>query len=162
MQDYTYNNHNSSDGNLDVDQTYPSSSSLLQHDEFGFAVGGHSLSHGHPQSHTATRNANVTTVATPAAGDNGVSISSSSSSTNYVQNFGAAANNHDGGSNSNFDYPIVEVVAPASLRAGYTFDVEVNHDIFTVTVVRFHSNDFFGICKYPKHFNKCIRYLTDV
>jgi hypothetical protein len=31
-------------------------------------------------------------------------------------------------------YPIVEVIAPASLSTGYTFDVEVNHQIFTVTV----------------------------
>lgn len=32
-------------------------------------------------------------------------------------------------------YPIVEVIAPESLPQGYTFDVEVNHEILTVTVV---------------------------
>mmetsp|Transcript_20792 Transcript_20792/g.30471 ORF Transcript_20792/g.30471 Transcript_20792/m.30471 type:complete len:286 (-) Transcript_20792:571-1428(-) len=31
-------------------------------------------------------------------------------------------------------YPIVEVVAPETLSAGYTFDVEYNHEIFTVQV----------------------------
>lgn len=30
--------------------------------------------------------------------------------------------------------PVVEVIAPASLRAGYTFDVEVNHEVYTVAV----------------------------
>lgn len=31
-------------------------------------------------------------------------------------------------------YPVVEVIAPESLSEGYTFDVEVNHEILTVTV----------------------------
>ncbi len=31
---------------------------------------------------------------------------------------------------------MVEVVAPATLREGYTFDVEVNRELFSVTVVR--------------------------
>lgn len=37
-------------------------------------------------------------------------------------------------------YPMVQVVAPATLRAGYTFDVEVNRDMYTVTVVRILIN----------------------
>jgi hypothetical protein len=32
-------------------------------------------------------------------------------------------------------YPIVEITAPESLPEGYTFDVEVNHEILTVAVV---------------------------
>lgn len=32
-------------------------------------------------------------------------------------------------------YPIVEIIAPESLPQGYTFDVDVNHEILTVTVV---------------------------
>lgn len=32
------------------------------------------------------------------------------------------------------DCPVVEVCAPAALKGGYTFDVEVNGDIFTVVV----------------------------
>ena len=31
-------------------------------------------------------------------------------------------------------YPVVEVIAPESLSEGYTFDVEVNHEILTVMV----------------------------
>jgi hypothetical protein len=36
--------------------------------------------------------------------------------------------------NQQQNYPIVEVIAPATLNQGYTFDVEVNHEILTVTV----------------------------
>ena len=32
-------------------------------------------------------------------------------------------------------YPVVQVEAPETLPEGYTFDVEVNHEILTVTVV---------------------------
>ena len=32
-------------------------------------------------------------------------------------------------------FPVVQVVAPETLSAGYTFDVEHNHEIFTVQVV---------------------------
>jgi hypothetical protein len=32
-------------------------------------------------------------------------------------------------------YPVVQVVAPENLSEGYTFDVEVNHEILTITVV---------------------------
>lgn len=32
------------------------------------------------------------------------------------------------------NYPIVEVIAPATLRHGYTFDVELNHEVWTVEV----------------------------
>mmetsp|Transcript_26724 Transcript_26724/g.30590 ORF Transcript_26724/g.30590 Transcript_26724/m.30590 type:complete len:331 (-) Transcript_26724:119-1111(-) len=31
-------------------------------------------------------------------------------------------------------YPIVDVIAPAALSSGYTFDVEVNHEVLSVTV----------------------------
>lgn len=33
-------------------------------------------------------------------------------------------------------YPIVQVIAPETLAQGYTFDVEFNHEILTVVVVR--------------------------
>jgi hypothetical protein len=32
-------------------------------------------------------------------------------------------------------YPVVEVEAPENLSEGYTFDVQVNHEILTITVV---------------------------
>ena len=44
----------------------------------------------------------------------------------------------------NTSLPVVEVIAPASLRAGYTFDVEVNHQVYTVTVVRYF---YIKLCK---------------
>ena len=33
-------------------------------------------------------------------------------------------------------YPIVQVIAPETLAQGYTFDVEFNHEILSVVVVR--------------------------
>ena len=32
-------------------------------------------------------------------------------------------------------YPIVEVISPETLMEGYTFDIEINHEILTVEVV---------------------------
>ncbi len=86
-------------------QEYPTSSRLLHHDEFAFA------------------NAATTGGTTPSTQTMNMHTMTSSTQTNYVSD------------NQTIIYPMVQVVAPATLIAGYTFDVDVNHQIYTVTVV---------------------------
>jgi hypothetical protein len=88
-------------------QEDPTSSRLLHHDEFAFANAA--TSPPFPTSPSTQTTVNMPTF-------------TSSTRTNYV-------------SNNQTIYPMVEVVAPATLIAGYTFDVDVNHQIYTVTVV---------------------------
>ena len=97
-----------------LSQTYhvnvhPTTSSLLQNDEFATSS---SLS----SSLTFTN-------------DNHHNHNNSNSNRNNNSNTRNIQMNED------ILYPIVEVVAPATLRCGYTFDVEVNHEVLTVVVV---------------------------
>ena len=46
--------------------------------------------------------------------------------------------------NARRKYPIVQLVAPETLSEGFTFDVEVNHEILTVVVVSYFAR--LGIC----------------
>ena len=45
-------------------------------------------------------------------------------------------------SSSSSKCPMVEVIAPATLRGGYTFDVEVHRQVYSVTVVSSLSQSF--------------------
>jgi hypothetical protein len=87
-------------------------SSLLEHDEFLLS------------STAATRNdaSSVASVINNRNNNNNNNITSSSTTTNRARTR---------------TYPIVEVVAPETLSEGYTFDVEVNHEILSVVVVSF-------------------------
>jgi hypothetical protein len=96
-------------------------SSLLDHDEF-------LLSSTTPRG---AANASSTTT-----------TSTNISTTNNQSNATQDSSNSGRRSRSNRTrtgrtYPIVEVVAPESLSEGYTFDVEVNHEILSVVVVSF-------------------------
>lgn len=90
-------------------QEDPTSSRLLHHDEFAFAFTNSATGPTTSTTSPSTQTVNMPTMA-------------SSTQTNYV-------------SNNQTIYPMVQVVAPATLIAGYTFDVDVNHQIYTVTVV---------------------------
>mmetsp|Transcript_12379 Transcript_12379/g.23204 ORF Transcript_12379/g.23204 Transcript_12379/m.23204 type:complete len:311 (+) Transcript_12379:146-1078(+) len=72
------------------------------------------------------------------------SLPSSSSTNNNSHNHNGGilpARNNDSSSSSSRNnrvrtrtYPVVEVIAPETLSEGYTFDVEVNHEILSVVV----------------------------
>ena len=92
-----------------------SSSLLASEDLVQTQYRGHG--HGHGRGHN---NANGT------ANDNTNNTNTNTSTSTNTNNSRAVFKK---------TYPVVQVEAPETLPEGYTFDVEVNHDILTVTVV---------------------------
>jgi hypothetical protein len=108
------------------DTAPPSGSSLLQEDEFDFA---------NPTTSTSTTSNNTTTTNTNTGGH---SMHSNMQHNMNMHHYDTKQQQHQTQQQQQGNpYPFVEVVAPASLKGGYTFDVEVNHEIFTVEVPTF-------------------------